>query len=101
MRVTVERIDTHLVAVAPSLSAMQVEVGIDPRMVVIRCPRCRQPTAQVSRVRSGGALIPETLTIAARSTWGIGNNTPAIRSEERDDDFGAITYERQPRASHA
>ena len=44
MRVTVERIDTHLVAVAPGLSAMQIEVGVDPRMVVIRCPRCRQRT---------------------------------------------------------
>ena len=44
MRVTVERIDTHLVAVAPGFSAMQMEIGVDPRMVVIRCPRCRQRT---------------------------------------------------------
>ena len=80
MRVTVQRIDTLLIAVAPGLSAMQVEVGIDPRMVVIRCPRCRQPTAQVSRVAEWRSpLIPETLTIAAHSTWGISNNTPAIR----------------------
>jgi len=70
MRVTVERIDTHLVAVAPGLSAMQVEVGIDPRMVVIRCPRCRQPTAQVSRVRSGGA--PDTRDLDDSRTFDVG-----------------------------
>ena len=70
MRVTVERIDIHLVAAAPGLSAMQVEVGIDPRMVVIRCPRCRQPMAQVSRVRSGGA--PDTRDLDDSCTFDVG-----------------------------
>ena len=44
MRVTVETVNSHVVAESPGISAMHLEVSPETRLIVITCPACGERT---------------------------------------------------------